>query len=227
MQWIFDHFNFPPRANILEIGAGPAALWRENADRLMRDWKVTLSNFSEGMLLTARENTENLAYSFHYEYFPVEDIPHADHTFDAVIANHMLYYADPLDEGLREIRRVLKPGGTLYAATNGSSHFREIDEIVIGFGGNEKLIQSIIGRFNLDNGPGLIGKHFENVNCFRQDNALVVDEPEAITAYILSGTRADIMLQDAPALTAFVANLMQKNGGRITITKDAGLMIGF
>ena len=33
-RWIFDHFNLPANARILEVGAGVGRLWAENAERI-------------------------------------------------------------------------------------------------------------------------------------------------------------------------------------------------
>jgi SAM-dependent methyltransferase len=48
-------------------------------------------------------------------------LPFADHTFAAVISNHSLEHFLDLDAALREIGRVLKPGGSLYAAVPDAS----------------------------------------------------------------------------------------------------------
>ena len=60
-----------------------------------------------------------------------QDIPFEDDTFGCVVANHMLYHVPDLDKGLAEIRRVLKPGGKLYAATNGEAHMLELEAFVV------------------------------------------------------------------------------------------------
>lgn len=44
---------------------------------------------------------------------PIEAIPLADQTADYIIASLVLHEVEPLSKGLREINRVLKPGGRI------------------------------------------------------------------------------------------------------------------
>jgi ubiquinone/menaquinone biosynthesis C-methylase UbiE len=53
---------------------------------------------------------------------PAISIPVADDAADIVVAAWMLYHVPDLDAVLREVRRVLRPGGTLVAVTNGAAH---------------------------------------------------------------------------------------------------------
>lgn len=41
-------------------------------------------------------------------------IPKEDHSFDKVIANHVLFYLDDRQQVFNEIKRVLKQNGTFY-----------------------------------------------------------------------------------------------------------------
>lgn len=34
LQWVFDHFDLPKYARILELGCGPGNLWLENQARI-------------------------------------------------------------------------------------------------------------------------------------------------------------------------------------------------
>lgn len=47
-------------------------------------------------------------------------LPFADESFDIVAAHYMLYHVPDPRQALHEFRRVLRPGGTLVAASNGS-----------------------------------------------------------------------------------------------------------
>ncbi len=47
-KWLFDHYDLPPNARILELGAGAGWLWQGNAARIPAGWQITLSDFSTG-----------------------------------------------------------------------------------------------------------------------------------------------------------------------------------
>ena len=67
LRWVFDRIQSPAGGRILEIGCGPAYLWRENLDRLPVDWEITLSDFSPGMLKAAQQNLKNHEQCFNFE----------------------------------------------------------------------------------------------------------------------------------------------------------------
>ena len=48
----------------------------------------------------------------------VQELPFADGIFDCAVAAWMLYHVPDLDRALRELARVLRPGGRLVAVTN-------------------------------------------------------------------------------------------------------------
>src|SRR5215207_10478349 len=121
-KWQFDLYQFAPDARILELGAGAGWLWAGNADRIPAGWQITLSDFSPGMLDEQRKALSDVPHAFQHEEIDAQAIPYADATFDAVIANHMLYHVPDRAKAIAEIRRVLKPTGTLYTATNGLKH---------------------------------------------------------------------------------------------------------
>ncbi len=105
-----------PEARILEVGCGPAQLWRRNLNRLPTGWRVTLTEFSPGVVSAARG-----ALAGHEALFTF-----ADGAFDAVIANYMLYHVPDRPRAFAEIARVLRPGGRLFATTNGPDNLREL-----------------------------------------------------------------------------------------------------
>jgi SAM-dependent methyltransferase/catechol 2,3-dioxygenase-like lactoylglutathione lyase family enzyme len=91
--------------DLLEIGCGPGRLLAALAGR---GWTVTGVDPAPAMLELARERVPAAAPRL--TVARAEELPHDDATFDAVVAIGVLEYAD-LPAALRELVRVLKPGG--------------------------------------------------------------------------------------------------------------------
>jgi ubiquinone/menaquinone biosynthesis C-methylase UbiE len=220
MRWMFDQWSLPPDAQILEVGCGTAALWQENLDRLPPGWTVLLSDQSKGMLQQARENLGAQAQRFRFEQFDMQAMPFSAARFDAVLANHMLYHVADLNKGLAEIRRVLKPGGRLYAATNGSRHMLELHELIHEF---DPAIPHHPWRlgFSLENGAELLAPYFGKIELRRFPSSLRVTEVAPLVAYVMSMSMA--AGAQAEDFAGFVATRLQERDGAIMIQKDTGL----
>ena len=136
---MFDQFQLPPNARILELGCGSGALWLRNLERIPAGWDITLSDFSAGMVEDARRKLEGSTHPFTFQQMDAQSIPLPDASVDAVIANHMLYHVPDRNKAFSEVRRVLKPTGTFYAATNGLHHLREISQLQQRFGVGEDI----------------------------------------------------------------------------------------
>ncbi|HEX6122547.1 MAG TPA: class I SAM-dependent methyltransferase, partial [Ktedonobacterales bacterium] len=179
-RWVFEQFRLPAAGRILELGCGPATLWAENLERIPRGWDITLADFSPGMLEAARRALGPYESYFRYQEMDAQAIPFADRTLDGVIANHMLYHVPDRPRALREIARVLKPGGLLYAATNGQGHLTKIGEL-IGQVDPAALDAWHAGvdsdaDFTLENGAGQLAPYFASVAKRRYRSELRVTE---------------------------------------------------
>ncbi len=225
-QWCFDQYALPIEATVLELGCGPAYLWKTNLDRLPTEWRVTLSDFSAGMLEQAKRNLGKRASAFHFEIIDAQALPFEAHTFDAVIANHMLYHVPDRLQALSEMRRVLKPGGKVYLATNGLNHLRELGQlekrfdptINFGWGGASQ-------SFSLDKGGVEATQFFANVHIVRYENELNVTEAEPLVNYMLSMTTAADMKDRRDELQRFVEHELTEHGV-IHISIESGMFIG-
>lgn len=255
-SWIYDQCEIRPGTNILELGCGNGALWKENSERLIdkSNINITLNDISEGMLRDTRRELEkelgsNINISFFdtheqspalqpqkaagviqqpgihmaFHAFDCNNIPYEDEAFDLIIANHVLFYPDNLSQVLSEIRRVLKPGGTLICSTYGEAHMKEITTLVQKF--NSSIILSadkLYENFGLDNGSDLLTPYFSSVTRRIYEDELIVDKPEPLIEYILSchGNQNQYLLDRYKDFYTYVEKKTRK---KFHITKYAGI----
>ena len=193
-RWLFEHLTLPDGARVLELGSGPAKLWLENLERLPASWHVTLTDFSAGMVAEAERRLAAAGREFSFEVADAQNLPFEDGSFDAVVAVHMLYHVPDQGRALSEVRRVLKPGGRLYASTNSRDHMKEVGGLAAHLADGETLerIRAAhrLGSFRLEDGLELLSPYFSEVTLYRFKNSLEVTEAEPLLAYILSATAA-------------------------------------
>ncbi len=195
--WVQDQLALPDRCRVLELGCGTCGLWRANRERVPVGWQILLSDLSPGMLGAARGDLGGKGHTFTFQVADAQAIPFADESLDAVIANHMLYHVPDLERCLVEIRRALKVGGQLYAATNGAGHLQELRELTGRVTRRLQFSDPDRSRlFGLENGSALLERHFSNVVLRRYENALHITEVEPLIAYLLSTIGADAVLSD-------------------------------
>jgi ubiquinone/menaquinone biosynthesis C-methylase UbiE len=223
MNWVFDHLlKLPEDAKILELGCGPGYLWKENAHRIPEGWRITLSDLSSGMLDAAWRNLVVTGRAFQFKEIDAQSIPFEDESFDAVIANHMLYHVPDKAKALTEIKRVLKPSGRFFATTVGSGHMDEVNgrlqEISRG-----DFVRVAVVAFTMENGAKQLKPFFSEVSVSRYVDSLRVTELEPLIAYIRSMISAsDIQEDKLEILKQEFKNRLEENG-EIFITKASGL----
>jgi ubiquinone/menaquinone biosynthesis C-methylase UbiE len=181
-RWLYEQIAVPDGGRVLEVGCGSAELWRKNADRIDPSWQLTLSDRSAGMIDSARNVLGDRA---EYVVADVEELPFADESFDVVMAHHMLYHVSNRSQAFAEIRRVLVPGGTLHAATNGAGHLDEL------FALYEAPFHEYLEAFGLETGPVQLAPFFEGIRIERFEGELRVTEVEPVLAYIRSSPAYD------------------------------------
>jgi ubiquinone/menaquinone biosynthesis C-methylase UbiE len=222
-EWVFNQLHIPAAAHLLELGGGTGQLWVKNLHRIPVGWNITVSDLSSGMVEEQRRNLSGRAFRF--EVLDAQALPYQAETFDAVIANNMLYHVPDRDRALQEIRRVIKPGGRFYAATNGPTHLCEIYDLVARFDPalRDDGAFNVANPFSLENGAEQITRHFSTMKILRIENELIVTEVESLVRYILSmATVPENIELRANDLAAFIKHEMASTGA-IHITTDAGL----
>jgi ubiquinone/menaquinone biosynthesis C-methylase UbiE len=222
-NWVFDVLSkLPVNAKILELGSGPAYLWKECLGRIPAGWDITLSDLSAGMVDAAWRNLVITGRNFKFKEIDAQSIPFEDEIFDAVIANFMLYHVPDRPKAIAEIKRVLKPGRKLIAATVGDHHLKEIMDILRKVHVS-KTWESYANPFTLESGLEQLKPFFPNVTLSRYEDNLHVTEIEPMMAYIRSSLRAADLSEDELAKVRVDLKNELKEKGRIFITKDSGL----
>jgi len=222
-NWVFNTLlKLPTDARILELGCGPAYLWKENISRIPAGWSITLSDLSSGMLDAAWRNLVVTGRTFQFKEIDAQSIPFEDETFDAVVANHMLYHVPDRQKAITEIRRVLKSDGHLFATTIGQNHLKEIADWIRRVNPGTDFT-SFGSPFTLENGLEQLKQFFLQVTLSRYQDSLQVTEVKPIIAFILSTSHAAELLEEelAKLESELGQELKEKRG--IFIRKDSGL----
>ena len=71
----------------------------------------SVTDLSPGMVKVALRNAENLGLDVDGRVADAETIPYEDNTFDLVVGHAVLHHIPDVEQSLREVLRVLKPGG--------------------------------------------------------------------------------------------------------------------
>lgn len=233
-RWVRDQLDLPADARVLELGCGAGGLWAENRDRPPAGWGVTLTDLLDGMVTEARRALGDDP-RFAFAVADAQALPFGDASFDGVIANHMLYHVPERQRALREIDRVLRPGGALYAATNGERHMRELDDLVAPLvsPAARAARQDATTGFTLENGLEQLERLFASVELRRHEDGLEVTEAAPLVAYALSriDVREHLDALDPETREREAARIAREverglaREGVFRVTKDAGLFV--
>jgi SAM-dependent methyltransferase len=251
-EWELSLIDLSAVRRALDAGCGTGNFLVPLARRLAGQGATVIGlDLSAGVLATARARVEAEGLPATCQIGDVEALPFADGTFDLALANFMLFHVPDLDRGIAELRRVLRPGGTLLAATNGVGHMRELFELgataSVAAGAPEGMLalaptaerQESRLPFSLENGAAWLGRHFAQVRLEHHLDALHVTELDPLVAYFASTwtldqaveatafapeERASLRERIVEQFSALVVERLAAEGG-VHITKDAGAFV--
>jgi SAM-dependent methyltransferase len=103
---LLDAAHVGPGTRLLEVGTGPGLV---SAEAVRRGAAVSAVDADPQMAETARRNVP--AADVRVAVLP--DLPHEDETFDAVVGNFVINHVGEPAVTLKELHRVLRPGGRL------------------------------------------------------------------------------------------------------------------
>lgn len=114
--WAFDRMEWPAKGQILDIGCGGGG----NIARLLRrlpGCRVDGVDCSKESVAMSRRVNARQADRCRVVPGDAMALPFADASYDAALAVETVYFWPDLTGGLREVARVLRPGGALLVVT--------------------------------------------------------------------------------------------------------------
>lgn len=181
-NWITSQYQIAVGIRILELGCGTADMWKDNISLLNNCSELVLTDLSEGMLTTARNNMVNVQ-NVTYQIVDIQEIPFKSNSFDIVIANMMLYHVPDLKKGLSEVKRVLKEDGSFYCATYGENGIVPfIADLLKPYGAEGRVNKN----FTLQNGKQILAQYFSSIEMREYIDSLEVTNVDDMLDYIYS-----------------------------------------
>jgi SAM-dependent methyltransferase len=178
-SWLAE--RLPTAGEVLEVGAGTGQLWNHVHHGEQQGLRTTLTDFSAAMC----EHLRTIPGA-RVQRCDAAHLPFRDASFDSIIANHMLYHLDDPLAALREFARVLRPGGQLAAAVNGTDHLDELNAIGPAIGRPDLALAATQNDFTAETGPGYVARYFGDVIVERYPCELDIPIAEPILAYLAS-----------------------------------------
>jgi len=235
-EWVLDRVAWRGDERVLDVGMGPGTYFEALQTRVPRG-QIVGGDLSLGMVRkAARHAFRGSAVLFNGD---VQTLPFPAHTFDVVLANHMMYHVPDIAHALNEIHRVLKPNGILIAATNSQFNMLEFDQLMARAYGllgavstSDAALSQISQRFELENGPVHLHRHFFAVVRYDLPSALVFSEAQPAVDYIDS-TRAleepllphRVAWEDLISVLSDQIQRLINHFGELVVNKLSGVLI--
>jgi SAM-dependent methyltransferase len=178
--WVLNLAGLAPGMNVLDAGCGNGLYLRAMAGRQVR---AAGCDLSIGMLQSAAHPALFSA--------DVAALPLRDGVFDVVLAVHMLYHVPDRVTAVRELRRVLAPGGLCVAVTNGERHTRSLRVLVeraVRYDTPGWRMFPATQAFTAQNAAAQLGAAFASVACVRPPSQppVVIRDAAVAADYVAS-----------------------------------------
>lgn len=160
-QWcsrVLDAAQIARDDRVLDVACGTGILAREAATRVGSPEFVAGVDPGRGMLAVAEE----LEPGIEWQEAAAESLPYPDRSFDAVVSQFGLMFFTDRSQALREMLRVLKPGGRLAVAV-----WDSLEESP-AYSDEVKLLQRVAGQAAADalRAPFALGNKTDLIELF-------------------------------------------------------------
>jgi SAM-dependent methyltransferase len=232
VRWVLSCYQWQGDERVLDVGSGPGAYYVPLIEHFP-DIEYWAMDFQPGMLENHPARDRVGVANAQYLPFPSASI-------DVIMANHMLYYVEDIDQTLLEFRRVLKPRGVLMVVTNSVNTMRELQihmrrAIVLLTPSGAARVQTPpmdSDSFTLEDGLCYLSRHFYSVVRHDLPSSLVFPSIQPVMEYLESIRSSREPQLPANVLWDDVMMIMQQqfthlfnHWGKLMIDKLSGVLI--
>lgn len=237
IEWFdfyISHMKIKENSRILEIGCGTGSLWEKLIYHLPNNLEITLTDYSENMLLRCKAVFErnkdiikNKNINVSFQLMDANNLELEENKYDLIIANHVLYHVSNRKHCIKTIANCLKPNGFLYASTTGQNHMRDLFILLNEFDEHiENPHNPMVSGFSLENATEQLKPYFSKIQRIDHKNDLKVTDIQPIIDYVASlpGNSPYVVSQKMDAFHTFLENKLSKEN-YIYIRKSTGFFI--
>jgi SAM-dependent methyltransferase len=163
-------------------------------------------------------------------------LPLDDESVDVALSMHMLYHVPDVDRAVRELRRVVRPGGTALVTTNGTGHTAEVKAVLAEAADRVAGIR-LDHDWDARRFPPTVAREklaaaFDRVDAHDLGDPCVVPDRDVVKAYLASWPPEAVGLHAGPAWDAIVGaaqGLVDShfaNGPTFTVTARVTVLVG-
>ncbi|MDH4176362.1 MAG: methyltransferase domain-containing protein [Thermoleophilia bacterium] len=167
---VLDAVREAAPGSVLDVGCGEGEL----AERIQGELGATVVAIDQ----SARMVEISRARGVDAGVADAQRLPFEDGEFDVVLAAWVLHHVRDIPATLVELRRVLRPGGRLVAATNRADHLQELWHLA----GIDRLPLT----FGAEDGAEHLASHFERVERHDVGGTVTLFDADAVRRYIAS-----------------------------------------
>jgi SAM-dependent methyltransferase len=222
VAWVLDQHRWQIGDRVLDLGCGYGAY----VPHLMaRGAEVVAVDLSMGMLAEARAKGAPLVCA------DAQSLGLRSGAFDAAVAPHMLYHVPDVSLAVRELRRAVRPGGTVLAATNAFDDKPQIMDLLHRAAGREPgAYVKVDRRFVLEDAPEFFRACFDHLRVVEVRTEFRVGEVEPLVRYLDSIRSAaepalGVDWEDLLTKAARLTDHEIRSEGGFLITTHAGVVI--
>lgn len=219
-RWALDHLEWRGGETVVDVGCGDGLYLSASMERGAQT-AIGIDR-SVGMLSATPAGPARVAAD-------AVGLPLATACADVVLAMHMLYHVADTRAAVDELRRVLRPGGALLAATNGDGHMAELQELLTEAvrmaRGTDLERPDFSARWDLDIGSVALRSVFGRVERVDLRRRLVVSDPVAVTEYVMSKVPANTLAPVVRAEVEHCAARVIEEHGAFEVSTHSGVLL--